>query len=105
MKYFSKINFNSSVVYVFAGLFIVLINLVWFIPTIGTMRHQISENETEIVKRSQSEISSFLGGQIADLATPALFLNPDLGHSDNKAIVEKILNNPYFNKASLLDKN
>lgn len=105
MKYFSKISFNSSVVYLFAGLFIVLINLVWFIPTIGTMRHQISENETEIVKRSQSEIRSFLDNQVAHLAIPALFLNPDLGHSDNKAIVEKILNEPYFSKVSLLDKN
>ena len=82
-----------------------LLNLAWLIPTIGTMRHQISENEVEIVKRSQSEIEFFLDNQTANLTLPALFLNPDLGHPDNKAIVEKILNNPYFNKASLFDKN
>ena len=105
MGYFSRINFNSTVIYLFAGLFIVLINLVWLVPTIGTMRHQISENEIEIVKRSQSEVNSFLSSQIADLATSALFLNSDLGHPNNKGIVEKTLNNPYFNKASLLDKH
>ena len=105
MKYFSKKDFYSSVAFLLIGFLIVLLNLAWLIPTIGTMRHQISENEVEIVKRSQSEVKFFLDNQTANLTLPALFLNPDLGHPDNKAIVEKILNNPYFNKASLFDKN
>lgn len=105
MRSLKNFNFNSSVVYLFAGLFIVLINLVWFIPTIGAMRHQISENETEIVKRSQSEIRFFLGKQIANLSVAAFFLHPDLRHPDNAGVVEKILNEPYFNKASLLDRD
>lgn len=105
MRYFKDFNFNSSTVYLFAGLFVIVINLVWFIPTIGAMRHQISENETEIIKRSQSEIRFFLDNQVANLTIPTLFLNPDLRHPDNQAIIEKTLNNPYFNKASILDKD
>lgn len=103
-----NINFNaktigSTATYLAAGIFIVLINLVWFLPTIETMRHQISQNQVEVIKRAQSTIDSFLNKQIHDLELVGIFLNQDLDDPANKIAIERILNNSEFINIALLD--
>jgi len=93
MKILTKENLGSSATYVFIAFLIVAINLVWILPTIQTMKHQIRQNESEVIKRTKSVVSSFLSKQIHDLEISSIFLKQDLSDPSNKTALERILNN------------
>ena len=98
-------DFYASLVYFLISLALILLNLVWFLPTTRELRKNVTALELEVSMRAHSKIESFLEEKEEDLEITSRFLNRyNFRDPLNGIAVANILKDSYFNGAFLLDR-
>ena len=82
---------------------IVSVNLLWFLPTISSLRESISEEEKLKIEKSLAIIGGFFEDKEVDIEAPSRYLTLPLKSSENEKIVRKILKEDYFINVSLIN--
>lgn len=81
------------------------INLLWFLPTVSSLRQSISEQEKLKVEKSLADIEAFFEDKEVDIEAPSRYITSPLKSPENEKIVRKILKEDYFINVSLSDTN
>lgn len=84
---------------------IISANLLWFLPTISSLRQNISQAEKLKVEKSLAITRAFFKDKEVDIKAPARYLTLPLKSPENEKIVRKILKEDYFINVSLADVN
>lgn len=87
------------------GIFIVVVNLFWFIPAESSLRSGISNVEKSTVEVAIAQIDGFLESRKAEIEIPASYINQDLGSKGNDLILKKLMRGEYITAVFLSDKN
>lgn len=87
------------------GIFIVAVNLLWFIPAESSLRSNVSNVEKSTVEVVIAQIDGFLESRKAEIEIPASYINQDLGSKGNDLILKKLMRGEYITAASLSNKN
>lgn len=82
---------------------IVSVNLLWFLPTISSLRGSISEEEKLKIEKSLAIMEGFFEDKEVDIEAPARYLTSPLKSPENEKIVRKILKEDYFINVSLIN--
>lgn len=108
MDYFKHIIekfFASSSSILIVGGLIVVANLVWFLPTVSSLRENVSEREKAAVKIALIQIESFLETKEKDVRVSARFVKEKLDDPENALLMQKILKEEHFSLITLSDTN
>ncbi|MEK7538263.1 MAG: cache domain-containing protein [Patescibacteria group bacterium] len=96
---------TSSLSVVLLGVIIVTSNLVWFLPTISSLRESVGDIEKATAKIAVAQIDGFLSAKENDVKVPLRFIREDLRDVENALLVQKILKEEHFTSVALSDKN
>lgn len=86
------------------GVIIIASNLVWFLPTIASLRQSVSDVEKATVKVSLTQINKFLDEKETMVNVGSQFLDEKLADKKNQLILQKILRENHFTLVVLADK-
>jgi hypothetical protein len=95
----------SSFSVVLIGVIIITSNLVWFLPTMSSLRNSIGDVEKATVKIALTEIESFLDAKEHEVMVPMRFILEDLHDLENALLIQKILKEKHFISVALSDKD
>lgn len=99
-------NFSSSASFqIVVIILIVSANLIWFLPTISSLRQNISQVEKLKIEKSLAVMRAFFEDKEVDIEAPSRYLTLPLKSPENEKIVRKILKEDYFINVSLADAN
>lgn len=97
-------NLFSSVLYLFLGVLLILINLTWFLPTRNSLRENISRLEAEAAEKARISVSAFIKEKRAELKTAAAYFSYPLDDQKNTFVIRRILREKSFTQITLLNK-
>ena len=99
-NFFQSALFQTTVV-----ILIISANLLWFLPTINSLRQSISEEERLKIEKNLARMEAFFDDKKIDIEAPSRYLTSPLKSPENEKIVRKILKEDYFINVSLADAN
>ena len=82
------------------GVVIIASNLVWFIPTITSLRQSVSDIEKATVRIALTQINKFLDEKETMIKVGSQFLNENLSDKQNQLTLQKILKEDYGKEIS-----
>lgn len=97
--------FTSPISILVMSVFIVVVNLLWFLPTVSSLRSSISNIERSTVRTAITQVDGFLESRKLEVEVPAGYINQDLESKGNDLILKKILRGEYIAAVYLSDKN
>ncbi len=93
-----SVSFQVTVV-----ILIVSVNLLWFLPTVSSLRQSISKEEKLTVEKNLARMEAFFDDKEIDIEAPSRYITAPLKSPENERIVRKILKEEYFINVSLAD--
>ncbi|MEK7452918.1 MAG: cache domain-containing protein [Patescibacteria group bacterium] len=84
---------------------IIVSNLLWFLPTIFSLRSSVSSVEEATLDAMVEKINSFLNEKEFEVKVAARFVLENLNDRGNDLLVQQILKEDHFSSVALSDKN
>jgi len=96
---------TSSFSVLFIGLIIIASNLLWFLPTISSLRKSVSDIEKATVRIALAQTAFFLGSKETAVDVPARLIRENFDDKENYVLLQKILREDNFTSVALVGKN